>query len=81
LQLLHAGRQPFLQGSQTLPCLEKLRQYEILTLEESQLLAQAYRFLRDLEHRLQMEENRQTHTIPTDRPARERLARLMGLTA
>jgi len=78
LQLLHAGRQPFLQGSQTLPCLEKLRQYEILTLEESQLLAQAYRFLRDLEHRLQMEENRQTHTIPADRPARERLARLMG---
>jgi len=78
LQLLHAGRQPFLQGSQTLPCLEKLKQYELLTTEEARLLAHAYRFLRDLEHRLQMEDNRQTHTIPADRPARERLARLMG---
>ena len=41
----------------------------------------AYRFLRDVEHRLQMEENRQTHTIPADRPARLRLARLMNFPA
>jgi len=34
--------------------------------------------LRDLEHRLQMESGRQTHTIPTERKARERLAREMG---
>src|SRR6185295_14472598 len=32
---------------------------------------------RDVEHRLQMENNLQTHTIPTDKKARERLARLM----
>ena len=37
-------------------------------------------FLRDVEHRLQMEENLQTHTIPTNRDARERLAKLMGFT-
>jgi len=61
LQLLHAGRQPFLQGSQTLPCLEKLRQYELLTAEEARLLAHAYRFLRDLEHRLQMEDAPDPH--------------------
>ena len=78
LQLLHAGRQPFLQGPQTLPALEKLKQYELLTSEESRLLANAYKFLRDLEHRLQMEDNRQTHTIPAERAAQERLARLMG---
>ncbi len=46
--------------------------------EEAQQLDAAYRFLRDVEHRLQMEENQQTHTIPEDRPARLRLARLMG---
>ncbi len=78
LQLLHAGRQPFLQGAQTLPALDKLVQYERLPAEATRELHQAYCFLRDVEHRLQMEDNRQTHTIPAERPARERLARLMG---
>src|SRR5207237_6635940 len=62
LQLLHAGRQPFLQGAQTLPCLEKLVQYELLTKEDSRRLREAYCFLRDVEHRVQMEDNRQTHS-------------------
>jgi [glutamine synthetase] adenylyltransferase / [glutamine synthetase]-adenylyl-L-tyrosine phosphorylase len=79
-QLLRAGRQPFLQGAQTLPGLAKLVQYELLSAEESQLLAGAYVFLREVEHRLQMEDNRQTHTIPADRHAQERLARLMDFT-
>ena len=77
LQILHAGRLPFLQTAQTLPCLAKLAQYKLLAEEEAQQLDAAYRFLRDVEHRLQMEENQQTHTIPEDRPARLRLARLM----
>jgi glutamate-ammonia-ligase adenylyltransferase len=78
LQLLRAGRQPFLQGAQTLPALAKLVQYELLSADESKLLAEAYCFLRDVEHRLQMEDNLQTHTIPANRPDQERLARLMG---
>ncbi|MGA2279055.1 MAG: bifunctional [glutamate--ammonia ligase]-adenylyl-L-tyrosine phosphorylase/[glutamate--ammonia-ligase] adenylyltransferase [Verrucomicrobiota bacterium] len=78
LQILHAGKLPFLQTAQTLPCLAKLAQYKLLAEEEAQQLAAAYRFLRDVEHRLQMEENQQTHTIPTDRQAQLRLARLMG---
>ena len=77
-QLLHAGKQPFLQGPQTLPTLQKLTQYELLQAEDSRDLANAYCFLRDLEHRLQMEDNRQTHTIPSSKAAQERLARLMG---
>jgi glutamate-ammonia-ligase adenylyltransferase len=77
-QLLHAGRQPFLQSAQTLPCLQKLVQYELLGAEDAQSLAAAYRFLRDLEHRLQMEDDRQTHTVPAERSARERLAKLMA---
>jgi glutamate-ammonia-ligase adenylyltransferase len=79
-QLLGAGRQPFLQGAQTLPSLAKLVQYELLSAEESRLLTEAYTFLREVEHRLQMEDNRQTHTIPADHRAQERLARLMGFT-
>ena len=78
LQLLRAGRQPFLQGAQTVPCLAKLVQYELLSADDSRLLAGAYTFLRDAEHRLQMEDNLQTHTISANQRAQERLARLMG---
>ncbi len=78
LQLLHAGRNPFLQGPQTLPTLQKLVQYHWLEREEADALAAAYSFLRDVEHRLQMERNQQTHTLPTSAGARTRIARLMG---
>jgi len=78
LQLLHAGRLPFLQGAQTLPVLQKLKEYNLLSTAEAQTLSAAYCFLRDVEHRLQMENNLQTHTIPADARARQRLAALMG---
>jgi glutamate-ammonia-ligase adenylyltransferase len=77
-QLLHAGRLPFLQLAQTLPCLAKLVEYRLLTEPEAEQLQTAYCFLRDVEHRLQMEENLQTHTIPANRHAQKRLAKLMG---
>src|SRR5438034_1410383 len=78
LQLLNAGRLPFLQNPQTLPTLDKLVQYKLLPAAEAEKLAAAYSFLRDVEHRLQMEDNLQTHTIPIERKSRERLAALMG---
>lgn len=78
LQLLHAGKQPFLQGAQTLPALEKLCEYEHLTAEQTKSLAAAYVFLRDVEHRLQMDNNLQTHTLPAEKAALARIARLMG---
>jgi glutamate-ammonia-ligase adenylyltransferase len=78
LQLLHAGRQPFLQSSQTLPVLPKLEQYQHLAADEVRDLANAYIFLRNVEHRLQMENNLQTHTLPTSGTALNRIARLMG---
>ncbi|MDE3067757.1 MAG: hypothetical protein KGJ60_09420 [Verrucomicrobiota bacterium] len=78
LQVLHAGRMPFLEISQTLPCLEKLAQYTLLSRDEARQLEAAYRFLREVEHRLQMENNLQTHTIPRDARAQSRLARLMN---
>lgn len=77
-QVLHAGRMPFLQGSKTLPALDKLRDYNLLEAAEVTVLNQAYCFLRDIEHRLQMEDNRQTHTLPVSSEARTRIARLMG---
>ncbi|HEX7862224.1 MAG TPA: bifunctional [glutamate--ammonia ligase]-adenylyl-L-tyrosine phosphorylase/[glutamate--ammonia-ligase] adenylyltransferase [Verrucomicrobiae bacterium] len=77
-QVLQAGRMPFLQGSKTLPALEKLSDYKLIEKPEAARLKAAYCFLRDVEHRLQMEDNRQTHTIPEHKPTRIRLAKLMG---
>ncbi len=78
LQLLNAGKQPFLQQAATLPALEKLAEYGLLDPGECTRLAAAYRFWRDVEHRLQMEHNRQTHTLPTTETGRKRIAILMG---
>jgi|DewCreStandDraft_2_1066082.scaffolds.fasta_scaffold00193_57 glutamate-ammonia-ligase adenylyltransferase len=78
LQLLHGGRQPFLQQSRTLPALEKLAQYELLPPATARSLAEAYRFLRQVEHRLQMEAHQQTHLLPDRAGDLKRLARLMG---
>ena len=41
-------------------------------------MALAYRFLRTVEHRLQLVEEAQVHTVPADRAARDRLARVLG---
>jgi glutamate-ammonia-ligase adenylyltransferase len=81
LQIMNAGRHPFLAHAQTLPALDKLVEYRILAPEHARTLAQAYVFLRDVEHRLQMENGLQTHTLPAERQPRERLARLMGFPA
>ena len=78
LQLLHAGRNPFLQTASTLEALRKLGQYGHLPPDEVTDLAAAYEFLRTVEHRLQMEAGLQTHTIPADRAALLRLARSLG---
>jgi [glutamine synthetase] adenylyltransferase / [glutamine synthetase]-adenylyl-L-tyrosine phosphorylase len=78
LQVLNAGRMPFLQTGQTLPALEKLVQYQLLPASDARSLRTAYLFLRDVEHRLQMENNLQTHILPETPSARRRLARLMG---
>ncbi len=78
LQVIHGGKIPFLQGRQTLEILNKLVQYKLLEEADAKGLAEAYSFLRDVEHRLQMEADMQTHTVPEDAPTRQRLARLMG---
>jgi glutamate-ammonia-ligase adenylyltransferase len=77
-QILRAGRSPFLQGGSTVPVLRKLAEYGLLKPADARELEDAYIFLRDIEHRLQMDAHQQTHTIPTERRARQRLALLMG---
>ncbi|HEY2018977.1 MAG TPA: glutamine-synthetase adenylyltransferase [Bryobacteraceae bacterium] len=66
LQRLHGGREPWIRHGGTTLALFRLRDKGLLSDGEYARLASAYRFLRYLEHRLQMEEDRQTHTLPAD---------------
>lgn len=77
-QLTHGGKNPFIQEANTLQCLKKLADYEIIPADEAAVLADAYRFLRKLEHRLQMDKEMQTHTVPESKEDLQRLAKLMG---
>src|ERR1700730_8385414 len=78
LQFIHGGRHAFLQETNTLNALRSLAQLELVAHGEVVDLARAYRFLRQVEHRLQIEAEQQTHTIPQDAGALDRLARSLG---
>ena len=77
LQRLHGGRVPWVRHGGTLLALGRLNDKDLLSSAEYARLVSAYRFLRYLEHRLQVEDDRQTHTLPTNPRLFERLARKM----
>jgi glutamate-ammonia-ligase adenylyltransferase len=74
LQLIHGARHPFLQESSMLKALRALRELDLLPREEVLILDSTYRFLRRVEHRLQIEGEQQTHVVPRDPEALQRLA-------
>jgi [glutamine synthetase] adenylyltransferase / [glutamine synthetase]-adenylyl-L-tyrosine phosphorylase len=78
LQLLHGARNAFLQERNTLKTLVALEQLNILSTAEVQLLRDAYIFLRAVEHRLQIQNEQQTHTLPARREAWTGIARTLG---
>jgi [glutamine synthetase] adenylyltransferase / [glutamine synthetase]-adenylyl-L-tyrosine phosphorylase len=77
LQRLHGGADPWVRHGGTLLALARLQDKGYLSGAEYGRLAAAYQFLRHLEHRLQFEDDLQTHTLPEDLSARELLARRM----
>src|SRR5438874_2068339 len=74
LQLIHGAHNAFLQEPSMLKALRALRQLDLLPRDEVLALDKAYRFLRRVEHRLQIEAEQQTHTVPRDSEALRRLA-------
>jgi len=74
LQLIHGARHPFLQESSMLKALRALRQLDLLPREDVLTCDNTYRFLRRVEHRLQIEAEQQTHIVPRDPEALQRLA-------
>src|SRR5437660_3496879 len=74
LQLIHGARHPFLQEPNMLKALRALRELDLLPTDEVLTLDKTYRFLRRVEHRLQIEAEQQTHVVPRDSEALRRLA-------
>jgi [glutamine synthetase] adenylyltransferase / [glutamine synthetase]-adenylyl-L-tyrosine phosphorylase len=78
LQLLHGARNAFLQERNSLKTLAALEQLQILPPHEVRLLSDAYIFLRAVEHRLQIQNEKQIHTLPAQREAWIAIARTLG---
>ncbi len=78
LQLLHGARHPFLQEAGTLKAIRGVADLELLPNEDAAHLDRAYHFLRKVEHRLQIEAEQQTHTVPEEGEALEVLAQSLG---
>ncbi len=78
LQLLNGGDLPAVRQRNTLLALEALEIAGCLNSQETYILADAYRFLRKTEHRLQLLFDLQTHKLPSSPDELRKLALRMG---
>ena len=77
-QLIAGGRDPRLRVPGTCDAIRALAQTGRLENSAAKALTDAYDFLRTLEHRLQMIQDEQTHTIPEEPQAFARIAGFLG---
>ena len=77
-QLILGGRDPSLRTSTTLGALAALHARGHISAEAEREMADAYVFLRKIEHRLQMFEDQQTHTLPKSPDELDSVARFVG---
>jgi glutamate-ammonia-ligase adenylyltransferase len=78
LQLVHGRQDPSIRSANTLEALTQLADGRYIEPDDAPRLTGAYTFLRTVEHRLQLRDEQQTHTLPADVAARTLLARVLG---
>ena len=78
LQLVHGREDESVRAAATLAALRALAAGGYVARADAEGLAEAYRFLRAVEHRLQLLEDRQVHALPSSVAARAHLARVLG---
>ncbi|RJK96957.1 bifunctional [glutamine synthetase] adenylyltransferase/[glutamine synthetase]-adenylyl-L-tyrosine phosphorylase [Vallicoccus soli] len=79
LQMVHGRSDDRLRSGNTLSALEELSTWGYVARDDAARLDRAYRFLRTLEHRLQLQRLRRTHLMPQDDAELRRLGRSVGL--
>ncbi|MEU6779189.1 bifunctional [glutamine synthetase] adenylyltransferase/[glutamine synthetase]-adenylyl-L-tyrosine phosphorylase [Nonomuraea angiospora] len=79
LQLVHGRLDPLLRRRATLPALAALSRGGYVGRDDSRGLAEAYSYLRQIEHLLQLHRLRRTHVVPSDESDLRRLGRALGM--
>ena len=77
-QLIAGGRFPELRGRRTVDMLEELCALGWINSKTRDVLIEKYVFLRNVEHRIQMLEDEQTHILPEDDQGFASVAYMMG---
>jgi [glutamine synthetase] adenylyltransferase / [glutamine synthetase]-adenylyl-L-tyrosine phosphorylase len=78
LQVRHGGQTPQIRERNTMKALVALCDQSLISEEECETLTQAYVFLRDVENKLQMVNDAQTHSLPADGQELTACARRLG---
>ncbi|MFA7061354.1 MAG: bifunctional [glutamate--ammonia ligase]-adenylyl-L-tyrosine phosphorylase/[glutamate--ammonia-ligase] adenylyltransferase [Pedobacter sp.] len=78
LQLVYAGKNPNLRERNSLKALDTLLAARLISEEDQRQLSEAYRFLRTVEHRIQVVQERQTHNLPAREDELHALSRRCG---
>jgi glutamate-ammonia-ligase adenylyltransferase len=78
IQVLYGAQLPAIVTRATLQALERFQQVGLFSEQEAARLREGYCFLRDLEHKLQMVHDLQTHALPESEEELERCAVRMG---
>ena len=79
LQLVHGRNDESIRVRDTLGALEALSNGSYIGRDDAERFSAHYRFLRLLEHRIQLSAMRRTHLMPTDERARRAIARAVSL--
>ena len=77
-QLIFGGRDAELRTPRTRDALQALAKAQRISQEDADSLCEAYVFLRTLEHRLQMVEDQQTHSLPETPERLREIGAFMG---
>ncbi|MDE0044213.1 MAG: hypothetical protein OXT74_19405, partial [Candidatus Poribacteria bacterium] len=78
LQLVHGGPIATLRNRNSLETLNLLREHELLSREDWKTLSGAYRFLRTVEHRIQIEADQQRYSLPSKQEDLIKIAKSSG---
>jgi glutamate-ammonia-ligase adenylyltransferase len=78
LQLVHGHSDSDLRSPNTMRTLDELATAGYVDRDDASELCRAYKFFRDVEHRLQLVDEQQVHALPTSPEALDRLARVLG---
>ncbi|MFG2299869.1 bifunctional [glutamine synthetase] adenylyltransferase/[glutamine synthetase]-adenylyl-L-tyrosine phosphorylase [Actinacidiphila glaucinigra] len=81
LQLVHGRTDPSLRSGTTLTALSQLAAGGYVGRADAAALDTSYRFLRTMEHRIQLHKLRRTHLVPEDVADLRRLGRSLGFRA